>query len=305
VLICQYNREQFSPAIIHDVLLTHPLIILGDQVCPNPFYEPPELVPGRESPPGADLMARRVDWRIRQLKQARAAVQEREQMVERLKILSRRLLEIQEVERRRLARELHDEFGQMLAAITLHLHAARGLAGPTALPQLDECTTLLQQAGEQVRSLALELRPAMLDTLGLEATLRWLAEQHQQRTGCEVQLVGHLSGAPLPPDLAIACFRVVQEALTNVVRHAAASHVWIELSQSDSVLELVVRDDGVGFDAAAVQEQPGRRGQLGLLGMRERVQILGGRLDVESQPGRGVRIRASFPLSEAPEEPEE
>jgi signal transduction histidine kinase len=102
-----------------------------------------------------------------------------------------------------------------------------------------------------VRSLALELRPTMLDTLGLEATLRWLAEHHQQRTGRELQVVGHLSGPPLSPEMAIACFRVTQEALTNVVRHTTARHVWIELSQSESVLELVVRDDGVGFDVVA------------------------------------------------------
>jgi signal transduction histidine kinase len=221
---------------------------------------------------------------------------------DRLQNLSRRLLAVQEEERRHLARELHDEFGQILAAITLQLHAARGLAGESARPRLDECATLLKQAGEQMRNLAIELRPTMLDTLGLEATLRWLAEQHQQRTGCEVQVVGHLTGPPLSPDLSIACFRVVQEALTNVVRHAAARHVWIELSQSENVLELVVRDDGVGFDVAAAQEKAARRGRLGLLGMAERVQILGGTLHVESQPGRGARIRAAFPLNAGSEE---
>ena len=230
------------------------------------------------------------------------------EFTDRLQSLTHQLLNVQEEERRHLARELHDEFGQLLATITLHLHAARGLAGEAALPRLDECVQLLQQAGEQVRSLALDLRPPMLDTLGLEASLHWLAEHHQQRTGCEVQLVGHLSGAPLSPEMAIAYFRVAQETLTNVVRHSAAPHVWIELSQSASVLELVVRDDGVGFDVVAIQEQASRRGSLGLLGMRERVKILGGSLQVESEPGRGTCIRASFPpgkVSEQPGEPEE
>jgi PAS domain S-box-containing protein len=221
---------------------------------------------------------------------------------ESIQALSRRLLEVQEEERRHLARELHDEFGQILATINLHLHAALGLAGDAARQQLNECAMLLNQAGEQVRRLVIELRPTMLDTLGLEATLRWLAEQHQPRNGCEVQVVGHLTGSPLPPELSIACFRVVQESLTNVVRHAAARHVWIELSQSENVLELVVRDDGVGFDVARTQEQAARRGSLGLLGMAERVQLLGGTLHVESEPGRGTRIRASFPLSEVSEE---
>ena len=236
---------------------------------------------------------------VTELRRAEQALQE---YAARLQALSRRLLEVQEEERRHLARELHDEFGQILATITLHLHAAHGLAGDAARPRLDECARLLRQAGEQVRNLAIELRPTMLDTLGLDATLRWLAEQHQQRNGCEVDFVGHLTGPPLPPDLSIACFRVVQESLTNVVRHAAARHVRIELSQSENLLELVIRDDGVGFDVAPTQEQAARRGSLGLLGMAERVQLLGGTLHVESEPGRGTRIRASFPLSEFSEE---
>src|SRR5207248_499669 len=141
-----------------------------------------------------------------------------------LRLLSHRLLEVQEAERRHLARELHDEFGQVLASVALHLYAAKGLAGEATLPQLDECAALL--------------------------------------------------------------------------RHAQARHVWIELNQREDSLELVVRDDGVGFDLAPTQEQAIRRGSLGLLGMAERVQLLGGTLQVESNPGAGTRVRASFPLSE-------
>jgi PAS domain S-box-containing protein len=221
---------------------------------------------------------------------------------ERLQTLTRRLLEVQEEERRHLSRELHDEIGQVMATITLHLHAARGLAGEAAMPRLDECALLMQQAGEQVRSLALELRPTMLDTLGLEAALRWLAEHHQKRTGCVMQIVGRLHGAPLSPEMVIAYYRVAQEALTNIVRHAAARHVWIELIQSESVLELVVRDDGVGFDVAAARERAGRGGRLGLLGMAERVQLLGGSLHVECVPAGGTRICAVFPLGNVSEQ---
>ncbi len=148
-----------------------------------------------------------------------------------------------------------------------------------------------------MHSLVLELRPTMLDSLGLEATLRWLCERHQQKTGCEVKVDVDLSGTPLSPVLATACFRVVQEALTNVVRHATAPHAWVELKQAESGLELTVRDDGVGFDVALAQGWAARGGSFGLLGMRERVQLLGGSLEVESQPGRGTRIRAAFPLA--------
>jgi two-component system sensor histidine kinase UhpB len=220
---------------------------------------------------------------------------------ERVQALSRRLLKAQEDERRNLARELHDEFGQVLAAINFQLHAARAQSGAAALPRLDECRALLQQAGEQVRSLAHELRPTMLDMFGLEAALRWLAERHERRTGSEVQVEAILSGPSPSPDVAIACFRVAQEALTNVVRHARARHVWVELRQGERNLDLVIRDDGVGFAVTPAQEQAARRGSLGLLGMKERIQNLGGFLDLQSEPGRGTCVRASVPLGEAAE----
>jgi signal transduction histidine kinase len=144
--------------------------------------------------------------------------------------------------------------------------------------------------------LALQLRPAMLETLGLEATLRWLAEQHEQQTGVVVQVMGHVNG--VSGALATACFRVAQEALTNIMRHARARHIWLELEQTESILNLTVRDDGVGFDVTVALKQGGSDGRLGLLGMRERVQILGGRLEIHSQPQHATEIRVSFPLAE-------
>ena len=220
---------------------------------------------------------------------------------DRLQLLSRRLLEVQEEERRHLARELHDEFGQLLATITVQLHAAKTLAGEAARSIIEECISILQRAGDEVRSLALELRPTMLDTAGLDATLRWLASQHEQRTGIATEVVGHLN--EVPGEVAIAAFRVIQEALTNVLRHAQAQHIWIELSQSDGAVELLVRDDGVGFDVPKTLDWAANRGHLGLLGMKERVQILGGHLEVDSKPGLGTRIRLSLPLTEPISEP--
>jgi signal transduction histidine kinase len=214
---------------------------------------------------------------------------------ERLQYFSRRLLAVQEEERRHLSRELHDEFGQMLAGITLHLQAAKSLAGEAARSRLEECVVLIQHAGAQLRSLVLELRPTMLESAGLAPTLRWLAKQHEERTGMATQVAGQLND--VPSDMGIACFRAVQEALTNVIRHARAQHVWIELNQTDGALELVVRDDGVGFDVAKTLNQAPSRGHLGLLGMRERIQILGGHVEVDSEPRRGTRIRISFPAA--------
>jgi PAS domain S-box-containing protein len=220
---------------------------------------------------------------------------------DRLQLLSRRLLEVQEEERRHLARELHDEFGQLLATITVQLHAAKTLARESARSIIEECISILQRAGDEVRSLALELRPTMLDTAGLDATLRWLASQHEQRTGIATEVMGHLN--EVPGEVAIAAFRVIQEALTNVLRHAQAQHIWIELSQDGGAMELLVRDDGVGFDVAETLDWAANRGHLGLLGMKERVQILGGHLEVDSKPGLGTRIRLSLPLTEPVSEP--
>jgi signal transduction histidine kinase len=147
-----------------------------------------------------------------------------------------------------------------------------------------------------VRSLALELRPAILEIAGLDGTLRWLAEQHQQRTGMPTHVVGRLTDDVLG-DVATACFRVAQQALTNVVQHARARQVWIELSQDSGRLELAIRDDGVGFDVSPALEHAPSRGHLGLLGMKERVQNVGGTLHIDSEPSHGTRIRALFLLA--------
>jgi PAS domain S-box-containing protein len=216
----------------------------------------------------------------------------------RLQHLSRRLLEVHEEERRHFARELHDEFAQLLATIKLHIHAARSAAGPVAQPNLDESIALLQRAGEQVRSLALELRPSMLENAGLDATLRWLAQQHEQRTGVPTEVTGSLGDVDAA--FATACFRVVQQALTNVVQHARARHVWIDLIDDQSVLHVSVRDDGAGFDVPAVLQRSAASGHLGLLGMKERMQIVGGSLWVDSQPGKGTLVAVTLPFAHAP-----
>ena len=216
----------------------------------------------------------------------------------RLHFLSRRLLKVQEDERRHLARELHDEFGQLLATITLQLHAAKTVAGEAARSILEESISILQRAGDEVRSLALELRPAMLDMAGLEAALRWLAAQHEQRTGMTTEVIGHLN--EVPGEIAIAAFRVVQEALTNALRHAHAQHIWIEINETDATLKLTIRDDGAGFDVTQTLERTPEFGHLGLLGMKERIEILGGALEIDSEFGRGTSIRISLPLQDGP-----
>jgi two-component system sensor histidine kinase UhpB len=215
---------------------------------------------------------------------------------------SRRLLVVQEEERRHLSRELHDEFGQLLAGIAMHLQAAKGLVGGAASSRIEECIRLIQRAGTELRNLVLELRPTMLESAGLTPTLKWLAEQHSERTGIATQVVGQIDD--LSGDLAIVCFRAVQEALTNVIRHARAQHVTIELSRAEGVVKLAIRDDGVGFDVTKTLDQAAAGGHLGLLGMRERIQNLGGDLEVDSAPGRGTRLRILLPLLAVAPQPE-
>ena len=218
-------------------------------------------------------------------------IEQRKRVEEDLHRLTRRLLEVHEEERRNLSRELHDEFGQLLAAVSLHLEAARNAGTPGAQASLDEAMALLGQASGHMRRLALELRPRILEAEGLDATLRWLAAEHQRHTGVRARVLGRCG--KVPPGLETACYRVVQQALTNVAQHARASQVRIEAWRAETDVMLSVTDDGIGFRVAAA---PARPGHLGLLGMKERVEILGGTFKVVSEPGQGTSIRVSLPL---------
>lgn len=212
----------------------------------------------------------------------------------RLRSLSGQLLEAQETERRRIARELHDEIGQSLTAIKLQLHGSKRLSDR----RMEECIQMVDQALSQVRNLSLALHPPELDELGLVATLRW----HLDRQAHAANLISNFSADPLParlpPDLEIACFRVAQEALTNVIRHAHASEVSIELRQRESELHLTVEDDGEGFDVGAARSRAIQGTSLGLVGMQERAELAGGRLELDSAPGEGTQVRAIFQLAD-------
>ena len=172
--------------------------------------------------------------------------------------LSRRVIDVQEEERRHLARELHDEIGQILSAISVNLHTLNAIFDPASRPRLEESIGIVDRAIHQVHDLSLDLRPSMLDDLGLVATIRWFAGRQTLRAGLELEFVADSSGERLPADLEIACYRVVQEALTNVVRHARARQVRVEFRQQEEEVQLVITDDGVGFDLEAVQRGAAR-----------------------------------------------
>jgi PAS domain S-box-containing protein len=213
-----------------------------------------------------------------------------------LKALSRRLLTTQEQERRRVAHELHDQLGQLLTSVKIRLESLKRARGARrAQARLEEAIGTVDVAMQRVRDLALELRPSVLDDLGLPSALRWYADRFAR----DAHIEAHLSIDAIPrlePALETACFRVAQEALTNVVRHARARQAWLDLQLLNGGLELRVRDDGIGFDVAAARERASAGASLGLLGMQERVGLAGGTLDISSTPGGGSELRARFPV---------
>jgi len=202
-----------------------------------------------------------------------------------LRSLSRQLLTVQEEERRHLARELHDEIGQALTALQLQLAAARR----TPAASLSDAEAIVHELTGRVSELSMDLRPAALDTLGLVPALLWHSQRYEARTGVHVDLRHHGLDRRLPPKIEIAAYRVVQEALTNVARHAGIDVVSVQLLADDR-LTIVIRDRGNGFDAAAISAAGG------LGGMRERVELLGGSLGIEAADGAGVVITAEIPL---------
>jgi PAS domain S-box-containing protein len=223
-------------------------------------------------------------------------ITERNRAEEALQRYPRQLIEAQEAERQSIARELHDQIGQVLTAIHLNLEAVRKTCETVeASALIDEGVTIVDEALGQVRNLSFELRPSLLDDLGLAAALRWYTDRFTQRTGVHAATTINLPELPirLPRELETACFRIVQEALTNVVRHAQARNVAITLHKLNGEIRLAVKDDGIGFDVNS-QELAPFTAHVGLRGMRERALALGGRLEVRSS-ARGTRIWAQFP----------
>jgi signal transduction histidine kinase len=205
-----------------------------------------------------------------------------------------RLVAAMEIERAHIARELHDVVGQALTAVRLNLLALDGLDGRTGASgaPIDTSLAVVDDAIRQVRTAAFELRPAVLDDLGLAPALRALCRQVAARSRMAISCHSTIGGTRLPVDVETACFRVAQEAITNAVRHSGAGHVRVDvvLRRRTGTLVLDVRDDGVGFDptrcAGAVC--------IGIRGMAERAALVGATLEVRSAAGEGTRVTARF-----------
>jgi signal transduction histidine kinase len=221
---------------------------------------------------------------------------------EKLHQVSLRLVNAQEEERRRISRELHDELGQALTALKINLDVARRFLTPEAPRKLNqsvnEAGSLAMQTLESARNLSLELHPAILDDLGLVAALRWEIDRFEQRTDQAVQFKANLAETTLQPELEITTYRIITESLTNIVRHAQADTIAVQLQVEDDQIAVIVEDNGIGFDAAAWFNSPTGRQSLGLVSMRERAELLGGQLEVISQPGCGTKIWARLPFKQ-------
>lgn len=220
-------------------------------------------------------------------------------MEETLRRLSNRILHAQEEERAHLSRELHDEVGQALNAISMNLGALSRIAGNssgTAAAKIADTLELVSRTVETVHRFARELRPAMLDELGLEAALRACVRAFSERTGLTVEFHGRLPGKLLAADQRTVIYRVAQESLNNVAKHAGATHVDVILWREGGQAILEIRDNGCGFAPTPRQVEPNRQ-RLGLLGMEERVRLVNGTFNIESRPGAGTIVRVEIPLS--------
>jgi signal transduction histidine kinase len=232
------------------------------------------------------------DLRLAETFAARAAVAvELSQRVARDAV--RRVVEAQETERSRLARELHDETGQALTSILLGLKPLEeALADQPTRDALVELREHVVSALQDVRRLAVELRPAVLDDFGLVPALERLIDSFGEQTNVRVDFRSGLGETRLPSEVETTLYRIVQESLTNIVKHAKARSVSISLTRRGSAVAVVIEDDGAGFDQRMVRQEG-----IGLLGMRERLALLDGRLEIESRPGAGTTIVAEVPAA--------
>ncbi len=251
-----------------------------------------------------DALETRVLQRTHELAKANVALQaemsEHKQAEQARQLLLRQLVTAQEEERRRIARELHDQMGQDLTVLMLGLKTLRDAAPVDALVQehVASLQALATRIGQEVRTLALELRPPALDDLGLAATLANYVEEWSARVLVVVDF--HSIGIEeqrLPSPIETALYRLAQEALTNILKHAQATNVSLIVERRADMAHMIIEDDGTGFDVAAARRSAHTEQRLGLIGMNERVAHLDGTLTIESAPGRGTTVFIRIPIA--------
>jgi len=242
-----------------------------------------------------DQLELRVEERTREIDRLYQELRQRDEL--RVKLL-KKLISAQEEERRRIARELHDETSQLLGTLALGLDTAMATLPPGASSdRLQEVRAVAIKTLDEIHRMSFDLRPSMLDDLGLVPAIRWYAERDLKRRGVSVRCESDESGGRLPPEVETALFRAVQEAITNIVKHAQAKTVLIQCMLGPRAVTVEIEDDGEGFDPASISGTAVNGRGLGLAGIRERVELLGGSAVIESAPGQGTRVVLTVPLA--------
>ncbi len=220
-------------------------------------------------------------------------ITERKMAQDALQMFSRQLIEAQEDERRRISRELHDQIGQVLTAVKMNLHSMQHVCSSTeSTAYIKDNMHAVDEALRLVRDLSVDLRPPVLDDLGLATALRWYADRYTTRTGLHVEVIVEVQGRHerFSREVETVCFRIAQEALTNVVRHAKATDVIVRLVKKNDGLLLSIKDNGAGFNLESLQTRPPRAATLGLIGMQERAHAAGGDIEIHSAVSAGTEV---------------
>jgi PAS domain S-box-containing protein len=236
----------------------------------------------------------------------RALVETLREQQKTLKSLSAEVLRAQEEERRRISRELHDEIGQSMTAIDLGLQLVKDSQprDKKLAALIADCQELVQKTADKIHHFSFELRPAQLDDLGLIPAMKAHARGFTDRTNVPVSFDCDQAIETLEPETKTMLYRIFQEGLTNIAKHAQAKAVTVTIARKPGRIQFTLQDDGVGFDPAVVGHTASGRQRIGLVGMRERAGLFGGRLTIHSQPGEGARIVLELPYDALPEEVE-
>jgi two-component system, NarL family, sensor histidine kinase UhpB len=210
------------------------------------------------------------------------------------------IINAQEQERQRIARELHDETSQVLTSLLISLAVLEeSIESPEARERIADTRALAHSTLRAIRTLSIDLRPSALDDLGLLPALRWYVKEYQKKCAIEVDFRSSGLKERLPAEMETALYRIVQECLTNTARHSNAKKVSVTLRETGDAVNASITDDGDGFDYDALLKNPGQERGLGLAGMQERAVLLGGTLDISTEPGNGTRVKVSIPLAYA------
>ncbi len=216
-----------------------------------------------------------------------------------MKNLSRQLIQVQEQERRNIARELHDEIGQTLTAIKIDiLNAIKFIRSLNALEHLNDSIKMVEETLNNVREMSLKLRPSILDDLGLIPAVRWFLVRQSERTGINAKVITKPLTERIPSEIQITCYRIIQEAVTNIIKHSNAKNMTVEINILSNELYLIISDDGIGYDVHSARKMATSGSSIGVLGMQERAEAVGGWLDIFSGPNKGTKIHAIFPLKQ-------